>query len=359
MSVCLHPITLKNHRIVPCGRCLACRNRLRSSWAFRMQQEYKNSDFAIFATLTYHDEFLPIKEYYYNDYNEVYKVPKNNQYYISYYGSLPHLVNNLPNNDRYKIWTPSEVLNVFPHIGYVQTLNKEEIKLFLDNLQHQIKNKYATHLRYYICGEYGKKNHRPHYHAILFFRNTNNDELFRFKINSIIEKLWYKGYVHLDHDVNDLNIMYCTKYMIKKQDVPQGADEGFSLKSKGLGLSFLEKPTIVSRLLRQIENEGSANVSFQSTGIKTPLPRYYRDKIYKWFGIKDTDEELKLQLHNLVKSFKNDHKEYIESYSNFLSNHQLTDNIDNKLLFLEQYYNETYLESQQRNNLHKFESDKQ
>lgn len=95
---------------VPCGRCPSCKLRRVNSWVFRLLQQEKVSDTALFVTLTYDTRFVPITS------------------------------------------------NGF------MTLKKKDYQDFMKRLR---KLTSAT-LKYYAVGEYGTNNNRPHYHAILF-----------------------------------------------------------------------------------------------------------------------------------------------------------------------------------------------
>ena len=61
---CLHPIVVKstdglcNYRLVPCGKCIACRARKASAWSLRVQNEASDSNSCYFITLTYTDDNL-------------------------------------------------------------------------------------------------------------------------------------------------------------------------------------------------------------------------------------------------------------------------------------------------------------
>lgn len=119
-NMCLTPIAIKNNRpksiddyayhSLPCGKCLACKNRRAKSWVIRLQEESKIHEKAIFLTLTYDDAHL---KYSFNGY---------------------------------------------------PTLHKEHFQLFMKKLRKTSSKK----LRYYACGEYGSSTLRPHYHAIIF-----------------------------------------------------------------------------------------------------------------------------------------------------------------------------------------------
>lgn len=92
---------------VPCGRCLPCLINKRSDWSFRLEQEFKASQSAIFVTLTYDTKHCPSD------------------------GSL----------------------------------NKKHVQLYLKRLR---KKDGTNKIRYYAVGEYGGKSGRPHYHLLLF-----------------------------------------------------------------------------------------------------------------------------------------------------------------------------------------------
>lgn len=106
---CRHKILLKSGITVPCGKCAVCLANLRQEWVFRLKQEYLDSEFAIFVTLTYDDDHLPL------DFS----------------------------------------------------VNKKDVQLFHKRLRKHFPSK---DLRYYLVSEYGDRTHRPHYHGLYFFK---------------------------------------------------------------------------------------------------------------------------------------------------------------------------------------------
>lgn len=108
--MCLTPMTLKTNDIVPCGKCPDCKGRRVSAWSFRLMMEYKRCTSAVFLTLTYDSNSVPI--------------------------------------------TPK---------GYM-TIKKKDIQNFMKRLRKENEQG----IKYYACGEYGGKTKRPHYHIILF-----------------------------------------------------------------------------------------------------------------------------------------------------------------------------------------------
>lgn len=96
---------------VPCGRCPECIARRTSGWSFRLMEEDKRAFSALFVTLTYDTDHVPITKK-----------------------------------------------------GYM-TLCKRCVQLFFKRLRKLEPN---MRLKYYVAGEYGSERMRPHYHIILF-----------------------------------------------------------------------------------------------------------------------------------------------------------------------------------------------
>lgn len=95
---------------VPCGRCPVCVKKRVSSWSVRLLKEADVSTSALFVTLTYSTDHVPIS--------------KN---------------------------------------GWM-TLDKSDLQKFFKRLRKYHEQK----IKYYAVGEYGTKTHRPHYHVILY-----------------------------------------------------------------------------------------------------------------------------------------------------------------------------------------------
>lgn len=76
-------------------------------------------------------------------------------------------------------------------------------------------------IRYYMCGEYGEKKQRPHYHAILF-NHKFEDQVFYTKragnnlyVSAELEKLWPHGQ-HTIGAVTFQSAAYIARYVMKK-----------------------------------------------------------------------------------------------------------------------------------------------
>ncbi|MEM2002480.1 MAG: hypothetical protein QXT77_07545 [Candidatus Methanomethylicaceae archaeon] len=176
-----------------------------------MLQEEKRSRSALFVTLTFNTEFVPITE------------------------------------------------NGF------MTLCKREFQLFMKRLRKNSRK--DEKVSYFACGEYGSRNWRPHYHAIIF--NTSRE---------IVERSWQRGDIHVGQ-VSGASIAYTLKYMNKGKLIPVHQNDDrvpeFSLMSKGLGSNYL-----TDEIKRYYKNDLSRAYVTNPDGVKIALPRYYKNKIY-------------------------------------------------------------------------------
>jgi len=241
---CSYPITIireGRHVLVPCNRCINCIQRKRSEWSFRLLQELKTSEKATFLTLTYNDD----------------TVPKNQQ------------------------------------------LQKKKLQNYFKRVRVTQKA-----IKYYAVGEYGSKNKRPHYHAIVF--NADNNILaneWRECGNDTQKSDKPTGYIKCDV-VNEATIHYVTGYITEKYgkmdertgkqiDTWQETDiRPFALMSKGLGKIYLKHAA-------KYHKSNFTTTTISEGGIKGNLPRYYRDKIF------NEEERKNLAEQNQQKFFHN------------------------------------------------------
>lgn len=195
---------------LPCGKCPFCFKRRVSAWSFRLMEEEKISSSSYFVTLTYDTKYI-------------------------------HL-------------TPKGFMN----------LNKRDIQLFMKRLRKDNKEK----VKYYLCGEYGGKTNRPHYHLIIF----------NAKIETI-QPNWNKGQIHYGQ-VSEASVGYTLKYMAKPSKIPLHQNDDrqkeFSLMSKGLGKNYINE-----KMSNWHKNDPINRVYCNlKDGKKIAMPRYYKDKIY-------------------------------------------------------------------------------
>lgn len=209
---------------VDCGQCAMCLEKRRNDWSFRLQQETKTSKSAFFVTLTYNDEQLPIthdgiETLYHEDFQKFMKRLRKKNI-----------------NESYK-------RNNYESLKQAQ---KETIQI-----------------RYYMVGEYGTENMRPHYHVLLYNIQPT--------IEQDIETIWGMGRVDVGQ-VEPASIHYVSGYVNTKSDFPKGAKPPYNAMSKGIGKSYLDTTEY---------HTSNEYLHVQTPeGFKQRLPRYYREKMF-------------------------------------------------------------------------------
>ena len=140
------------------------------------------------------------------------------------------------------------------HIPANHQLCKRDAQLFIKRLRYYLGKR---RIRYYLCGEYGERFGRPHYHAILFnvhpeldaqsicrawsglVRNENG----LLEILDIAERKKKQiGNVVIGHDCSDDAIQYVAGYVTKKiTKKNDGVQPEFSIMSlrPAIGVPFL------------------------------------------------------------------------------------------------------------------------
>lgn len=162
---------------MPCGKCLNCRINHAKEWAVRCVLESLYHDDNYFITLTYDDEHLP-----------------------------------------------SDGL-----------LYRRDVQLFLKRLRKRIGS-----FRYFGCGEYGGKTHRPHYHLILFGAKLPDLKsigagLFE---SQIMKEVWPFGFNTIGF-VTYSSCNYVATYTTKKVLDPMGDYCGeFCMSSTNPGIGY-------------------------------------------------------------------------------------------------------------------------
>lgn len=218
---CMVPFKLKDQdALVPCGKCHNCKRRLASSWSLRVVEESKSAHTAVFLTLTYNNEHLPISK-----------------------------------------------------LGF-RTLVKKDLQDFFKRLRKAHGADHKT-LRYFAVGEYGSTTKRPHYHIILFNANyllvqsawsLNGKEL---------------GFVHYGFDVHEEAAGYTVKYISKtcyigKNQQVDDRQPNFRLMSKGIGKNYITEDI---KAWHKSDPTERVYVPLKG-GKKAPMPRYYKEKIF-------------------------------------------------------------------------------
>lgn len=155
-------------------------------------------------------------------------------------------------------------------------LIKSDYQKFLKRLRKKIGK-----FRYFLCGEYGSKGKRPHFHAIIFGYWPKDAEKV---VNPItrketdywkskeLEEIWGLGFVSVG-ELTQYDAKYCAKYMQKLQAMPDNFVQPFVAMSTHPGLG-----------LKQFEEHKEAylksdKIYFQGKYIK--VPRYFLNNTIK------------------------------------------------------------------------------
>ncbi|WNK13817.1 MAG: replication initiator protein [Microvirus sp.] len=145
---------------LPCGRCVGCRLDRAKAWALRCAHEATLWPCSSFLTLTYAPEHLPQG------------------------GSLV----------------------------------KRDFQLFMKRLRKHLNKRVS----YYMCGEYGTKGDRPHYHAILFGEDFLFDRVVISRKRGVtlyrsptLDSLWGLGFASIGN-VTFQSAAYVARYCMKK-----------------------------------------------------------------------------------------------------------------------------------------------
>lgn len=210
----------------PCRLCVPCKLKISREWAIRCIHECSLHEESCFLTLTYAPEHLPE------------------------YGSLRH----------------------------------EDFQLFMKRLR---ENTGLTGLKYYMCGEYGSKTSRPHYHVCLFgynfkdlvfYKNSKGFALFK---SQFLTDTWKLGHCSVGACTFE-TCAYVARYVLKKVVGLQAISHygvrtpeyGESSRRPGLGKAWYEafKTDMLSERKVAVLKKGEAKV--------LPAPPYY-DKFFK------------------------------------------------------------------------------
>lgn len=275
---------------IPCGHCIGCRLDKSRQWADRMMIELDHSKTAVFLTLTYAPEHVP-------------------------------------------------VASVLDDGTVLYTLDKRDVQLFIKRLRRHFDGR---EIRYYLAGEYGDKTHRPHYHAIVFgldlsdfpgLRVVGSNSFGQFLYTSpLLEDKWSLGNVAIA-SVSWQTCAYVARYCTKKVTGKASADvydkfnvlPEFSLMSRrpGIGGFFpIEHPDLIARNKQYFNDDNGVTPRtscqtpkyiFEKLSLTNPelydilkvqRARYARNKALLELSHTDLD----FYEYNQVKEFQNDEK---------------------------------------------------
>lgn len=239
---------ISKHILLPCGKCIGCQCDKSRDWANRIMLELMYHEKACFLTLTYNEDYIPHNEY--NDY-------------------------------------------AAGEVKLSNTLRKEQLQKFFKRLRKHIA---PVKIRYFACGEYGKKSLRPHYHVIVFgydfpdkyVFNVTKDGYVQYR-SDLLELIWTDPVTHesLGHsmicEVNWNTAAYVSRYCLKKSDrIHNIYYQTFNVEPEFLTMS--RRPGIGRQYYDEHKDEVYINqeifLSNNKGGFKTRPPKYF-DRLYE------------------------------------------------------------------------------
>lgn len=207
---------------VPCGQCIGCRLDYRHSWAVRCVHEAALHADNCFITLTYDED----------------------------------------------------------HVPDGGTLVKADFQKFMKRLRKEVGK-----VRYFMCGEYGDRSARPHYHALLFgvdFRDKRvwsrrgGNKVFR---SETLERLWNAGMSEIG-SVSYQSAGYVAQYAVKKLKTKN--KEVYDAYYGGRIAEYAamsRRPGIGAEWFQRYKDELLEHGSVIVDGRESKVPRFYVERM--------------------------------------------------------------------------------
>lgn len=179
--------------------------------------------------------------------------------------------------------------NAFVTLTYDQVNLPEDGSLDIEHWQNFAKRlRHSGRFRFYMCGEYGEVNHRPHYHCILFGRDFSDDRYVwrknkrgeRLYRSPLLEDTWGMGNCEFG-DVTYESCAYVAKYVMKKKYGNDAAEEYGDLKPPFNTMS--RNPGIGAKWLEQFADDVYSFDECVVEGRRYRPPRFYDERIEEEF----------------------------------------------------------------------------
>lgn len=226
--------------VTRCGKCFECQKAYSNEWALRLYHEKKYHNYTFFLTLTYDD----------------YHLPEDGQ------------------------------------------LKKKDVQDFILRLKELVD------FRYFLCGEYGGKGGRPHYHILIFTDDIEhfwlvNTKAEKYATSLLVSSLWENGFHSIELNVQFATLKYVAKYMQKSrmEDFPKDFQKPFLLMSHKPYIGLREDDLLKWYMQRNGDDK------FYIDGFPYSIPNFYNqvlqrngivlDKIYSERRLSRSDEACK------------------------------------------------------------------
>lgn len=237
---------------LPCGQCQGCRLERSRQWAVRVMHEASLYPVNSFVTLTYNDE------------------------------------------------------NLKPSLDY------SDFQKFMKRLRKSSD----SNIRFYMCGEYGSLNMRPHFHACLFncdfpdkvvWQKQRGNYIYR---SEKLESLWPFGFSSIG-ELTFQSAAYVARYVMKKQtgfnseqhyqSVDPETGEVIQLVPEFNKMSL--KPGIGAEWFKKYQSDVYPNDYLVVNGVKTRPPRYYDKLLFNQKNL-TINSDLECDRYNSAQKYK-------------------------------------------------------
>jgi hypothetical protein len=207
-------------------------------------------------------------------------------------------------------------------LPYGGTLDHKDWQLFMKRLRSKTKHKF----KFFMCGEYGDKFGRPHYHAILFnydFKDKRysrtTDKGYKVYTSDLLDSTWQKGKTEIGsvtHESAGYVASYCTKVVSGDK-----ADEHYRVCVDGNVIHRLPEygrcsNGIGERFVLDYKSDIYPRDFVLKNGAKVKTPRYY-DKV-----LAKTDPKLLKEIEKKRKTRERSKRD--ESFRKFLAREEIT-----------------------------------
>lgn len=259
--MCLYSVRILNKRFLPtrknhynpptctderlryidcdCGKCYECKRKKARQWKIRNAEQLKETPTAVFFTGTFTDERI--------------------QHICKKYGIKETEANDIAT---------------------------KEVRLYLERIRKIL----GKSIKHWIVTEKGHTaTRRIHIHG-LFYAPIG---MTKWQLNKLLRDNWIAGYSYYGNYVNEKTINYVAKYLTK-DDLDNKDFTGKILVSPGLGKGYTER----RRDEHQFKEEKTNEMYRFKNGCQTPLPRYYKEKLFT------EEERQKLWIYKTEEGYK-------------------------------------------------------
>lgn len=235
---------------IPCNRCIGCRLERSKQTAIRLMHEAQLHERNSFITLTYNKQSLANARGEFED-----SPPRARRRRVGEEGP-----------------TKERTASITLRSSREDSLSKRDAQLLLKRLRKALtKINPSARIKYYLVGEYGDKNGRPHFHAAIFGedfsadryaagKSPSGEQLYR---SPLLESVWTYGWSSIG-DLTFQSAAYIARYVMKKIVGNRATEHYKRVDDEGQTYWITPEFALMSRGGRR--GKGLANGWFQQYG---------------------------------------------------------------------------------------------